>query len=191
MKNGKAPYVPLHVLERTLDAQRGYHAQRDRTILYLSHYLGLRAKELSLLTVGDVFDPHTGKVKEMIRLLSTMTKGEVFREVFLVHEGARESVRLHLINRGTRHMEAPLFMSQKGSAFSANTMQRLVAIIYRRANVKASSHSGRRSYATRLIESGADIYSVCELMGHSSISTTQKYFTHNPERLKRMSALLR
>ncbi|TCV82693.1 tyrosine-type recombinase/integrase [Sulfurirhabdus autotrophica] len=191
MKQGKAPYIPVEVLERTLAAQSGYHAPRNRAVLLLSHYLGLRAKELSLLTIGDVFDPHSGSVKETIRLLASMTKGERFREVFLVNEQSRENVRLYLLSRGIRHLAAPLFLSQKGGQFSANTMQRLIANIYKTANVKASSHSGRRSFATRLIESGADIYSVKELLGHSSIVTTQAYFATSPERLKRIAGVLR
>lgn len=191
MKQGKAPYIPVEVLERTVAAQKGHHATRNKTILLLSHYMGLRAKELSLLRVGDVFDSHAGKVKEVIRLLASMTKGERFREVFLVNESARENVRLYLIERGMRSLEAPLFLSQKGGAFSPNTMQRLLRDIYLAANVKASSHSGRRSFATRLIESGADIYSVKELLGHSSIVTTQAYFATSPERLKRLVGVLR
>lgn len=87
-------------------------------------------------------------------------------------------------------MESPLFLSQKGGAFSPNTMQRLIANLYKKGDVRASSHSGRRSFATRLIENGTDIYAVMELMGHSSIQTTQTYFATNPERLKRLSALL-
>ena len=61
-----------------------------------------------------------------------------------------------------------------------------------KGRITVSGYEGSELLVARLlIESGADIYSVCELMGHSSISTTQKYFTHNPERLKRLSGLLR
>jgi integrase/recombinase XerD len=195
MKDGKAPYIPETVLVATLEAQKRYrHCDRDRCILALSHYLGLRAKELASLSIGDVFDPGPGDVREVVRLSSSMTKGGKPREVFLVNEEARRFVLTYLRSRSLRDMRAPLFQSQRsserGSFFSANTMQRLVANIYKRANVKASSHSGRRSFATRLIERGADIYSVKEMMGHASIVTTQAYFTSNPERLKKFASLL-
>jgi integrase/recombinase XerD len=190
MKSGKAPYVPRDALQKTLAAQERYRfAERDRAILMLSHFMGLRAKELAALRIGDVFDPHSGQVKEVVRLLASMTKGERFREVFLVNEEARTAVLTYLRTRSLRYMDAPLFQSQRGGHFSANSMQRLVAICYGRANVRGSSHSGRRSYATRLIENGADIYTVKELLGHSSIVTTQAYFTTSPERLKRFAAM--
>jgi integrase/recombinase XerD len=190
MKSGKAPYIPRDQLEKTLKAQERFRfAARDRAILMLSHFMGLRAKELAALRIGDVFDPHTGQVREVVRLLAAMTKGERFREVFLVNEEARTSVLTYLRTRSLRYMDAPLFQSQRGGHFSANSMQRLVAICYRRANVRGSSHSGRRSYATRLIENGADIYAVKELLGHSSIVTTQAYFSSSPERLKKFAAL--
>jgi len=191
MKTGKAPYVPLGVLQQTLDAQKRYrHAARDRAVLILSHYLGLRAKELAALRIGDVFDPTVGRVREVVRLLSTMTKGGKYREVFLVNEQARSYVLAHLQTRSLRHMDAPLFQSQRGGHFSANSMQRLVAICYDRAGVQASSHSGRRSFATNLIERGADIYSVQQMLGHASITTTQAYFQTSPERLRKFAALL-
>lgn len=156
----------------------------------LSHYLGLRAKELASLTIGDVFDPSSGKPRDVVRLLASMTKGGKPREVFLVNEEPRQQLLAYLRERSLRHMDAPLFQSQRGGHFSANSMQRLVAICYRRAGIQASSHSGRRSFATNLIERGADIYAVKEMLGHTSIVTTQAYFTTNPERLKKFAGLL-
>lgn len=145
MKSGKAPYVPQNVLQQTLEAQKRYrHANRDRAILALSHFMGLRAKELAALRLGDVFDPTTGKVRDVVRLLASMTKGAKYREVFLVNDQARQLLLDYLRERSLRHMDAPLFQSQRGNHFSANSMQRLVAICYDRAGVRASSHSGRR-----------------------------------------------
>jgi len=185
MKRGKAPYLPQAVLEHVIDAQHGYLALRNRTLLLLSHFTGIRAKELSLLRLGDVIDSVTGEVKEAIRLLPNMTKGEKFREVFLMDERTRRYLKNYAKTRGNRP-DAPLFLSQKGGAFSANTIQKTIRQCYLVANVQASSHSGRRSFATRLIESGADIYSVKELLGHRSITTTQEYFATSPERLKKL-----
>lgn len=182
--------MPPNMLDAALRAQKGIHAQRDQAILMLSHYMGLRAMELASLTVGDVFDLHTGTIKEVIRLLASMTKGQRFREVFLVNERARETLRIYLTTRSLRHADAPLFLSQRGGRFSANTLQRLLSICYHRAGVQGSSHSGRRSFATHLIQSGADIYAVQQLLGHSSIMTTQQYFATSPERLKKFSSLL-
>lgn len=188
MKQGKALYVPYARLIDTLSAQKGIHSARDKSILMLSHYMGLRAMELAALTIGDVFDASSGKIRETVRLL--VTKGQHFREVPLVNEAARETLRRYLLTRSVRLADTPLFLSQRGGGFSANTMQRLVAICYQRAGVKGSSHSGRRSYATNLIQAGADIYTVQILMGHSSIMTTQEYFTTSPVRMAKFAALL-
>lgn len=188
MKQGKALYVPHSGLLDTLSAQKGIHAARDKSILMLSHYMGLRAMELAALKVGDLFDAATGRIKDTIRLL--VTKGQRFREVPLVNDAARETLRQYLLTRSLRAMDAPLFMSQRGGSFSANTMQRLVAICYQRAGIKGSSHSGRRSYATNLIQAGADVYTVQCLLGHSSILTTQEYFTTSPARMAKFAAML-
>ncbi len=189
MKNGVAPYVPKDTLARVIDAQKGKNALRDRAALYLTHYLGIRAKEVAALRVSDVYDPATG-IREVIRLLATMTKGEKYREVFLVNATARDALMQYLTTRSLRTPNAPLFMSQKGGAFSANSMQKMLANRYHMAGVKASSHSGRRSFATNLIEAGADIYTIQTMMGHTSISTTQAYFVTSPARLKKFAALL-
>lgn len=188
MKHGIAPYVPLSALDATLLAQKGTHFRRDRAILMVSHYLGLRSMEIAALNIGDVLDITTGKLREVIRLL--VTKGQRYREVYLVNERARETLRLYLTERSLRDVTSPLFLSQRGGRFSANTMQRLLAICYDRAGIAASSHSGRRSFATHLIENGTDIYSVKEMMGHASIMSTEKYFATSPVRLKKFAGLL-
>jgi integrase/recombinase XerD len=63
-------------------------------------------------------------------------------------------------------------------------MVHLIKRIYKDAGIEnASSHSGRRKFATTLIENGADIHCVKTLLGHSSIQTTALYFSTNPKRL--------
>ncbi len=190
MKQGKAPFVPLLSLETVLSTLKGINSARDQAILMLSHYMGLRAMELAALTIGDVYDERTAQLRETVRLLACMTKGKKFREVFLTNERAKGCLLKYLQERNLKRTDAPLFMSQKGGAFSANTMQRAIGAMYRKAGVNGSSHSGRRSYATHLIESGADIYSIKELLGHSSIATTQEYFSKNPQRLRNLVSAL-
>lgn len=191
MSSGIAPYLSLEELEVTIKAQNQHtHALRDTTILLLSHYMGLRSKELAGICVGDVYDARTGEVRSVVPLRATVTKGKKFRQGFLTHKRTRDTLAVYLRERGARHLDAPLFMSQRGGQFSANTMQRLLRICYDRANIKASSHSGRRSYANNLLRQGADIFSIQQLMGHASITTTQAYFVTSPERLMSMSSRL-
>ena len=92
---------------------------------------------------------------------------------------------------GTDHPDAPLILSQKGGRFSPNSMQQLFSKFYRMVGLDgASSHSGRRSFATRLLEQGVGIRNVQTLMGHSSIGTTAIYAEENPVLLGKISGNL-
>lgn len=184
IKSGKAPFITDDDLETTLNAIQGANANRNRTVIMFSHFLGLRAKELASLKIGDVID-RNGKINETIRLISAYTKGGIYREVFLVDPIAQGYLKTYIYcDRSASASDSPLFLSQKGGSFSANTMQRMIGNIYKQAGIKASSHSGRRTFATRLIRNDVDIYSVQQLMGHSSIQTTQEYFVSDPNLLK-------
>ncbi len=80
-----------------------------------------------------------------------------------------------------------MFKSQKGGAFSPNTMQMLFKRMYVSAGIdSASSHSGRRTFATSLIERGVDIKAVSSLMGHSTVAMTAHYVADNPIRLRKI-----
>ena len=84
-----------------------------------------------------------------------------------------------------------LFVSQKGGHFSANTMCQLFLDIYKAVGLKdASSHSGRRTYITRLANKGVGVRLLAELAGHSHISTTQRYIDVNAEQLSEAVELL-
>lgn len=189
---GKAPYIPEPQLDAALAAcTSSLHGLRDKALLLLSYNCGLRAKELAALRLMDVFDPGW-QIIDTMRL--TQTKGNKFREVPLVHEKTRAALMHYIEWRREEHwlgcQEGPLFRTQRGGHFSADSLQQHFHKMYVRAGLQASSHSGRRSFATRLIERGADIYSVMTLMGHSNINTTQLYFTTSPERLRSVAKLL-
>lgn len=188
MKQGKAPFIPIDQLPHVLAACTGVHSKRDQAMILFTHFLGVRAKELSLLKVSDVIQ--NGRLVETVRLTRSITKGSKYREVFLMNADTRVVILEYLQQRRNILPDEPLFLSQKGGGFSPNSIQRCIANIYKKAGIKASSHSGRRSFATRLIQNGADIYSVKELLGHSTIATTQIYFYSSPERLKGAVKLL-
>jgi len=189
-KSGKAPFITQEALAATLDAQVGAFALRNKAALILSHYLGLRTMELARLKVSDLWDIRTQTVVTTVRLLNTHTKGGVPRELFFVNERAREIVRTYLVDRAPKRAWEPLFASRKGGHFSPNTMQQLLAQVYAQAGIKASSHSGRRTFATRLIEAGADISSLQVMLGHKYAETTAKYIETNPLRQRAFAGLL-
>lgn len=185
VKSGQAPFVNEQELQITLNSFTGANSLRNKCVLMFSHFIGLRSKEIAALTIFDVYDIRTRSVKEIIRLRAGYTKGNKFREVFLVDPTTINLLIQYLETRkDDLDNKAPLFKSQKGGHFSANTMQRMIGLCYKKAGINASSHSGRRSFATNLIRRNADIYSIQQLMGHSSISTTQLYFTSDPILLK-------
>jgi integrase/recombinase XerD len=165
------------------------HPVRDETIIIVSFYEGLRAKEIAALTVDNVFDG-AGAVRTQFILSAAQSKGGKTRTVYLSQRLRRSlgeygnTIRL---NDPTR----PLFESQKGGHFLANTMCQLFLEIYKACEFKdASSHSGRRTYITRLANKGVGVRFLTELAGHSHISTTQRYIDVNAEQLANAVELL-
>jgi integrase/recombinase XerD len=146
---------------------------------------------MSQLKVRDVLAPN-GTIKDEVLLTRSTTKGCKQRLVYLTNKDLRKALSTYLRERsgnGTTvlRQDAPLFKSRKGGPFSPNTMQMLFKRMYIWAGLdQASSHSGRRTFATSLIEHGADIKAVSTLMGHASVAMTARYVDNNPVRLRRM-----
>lgn len=192
MKEGKAKVLTEQELRRTLRMiSKKPHAKRNTALLWCSFGLGLRAKELANLCVEHVLSAD-GRLLEEINLSSAMTKGAKQRFVYLTNSSLIEALESYLSERKTQEgilfsPQAALFISQKGGAFTPNTLQQLFHRMFVETKILgASSHSGRRTFATTLIEKGADIKAVSRLMGHSSISMTAQYVEDNPLRLKQM-----
>ncbi|MFJ3059030.1 tyrosine-type recombinase/integrase [Herbaspirillum sp. NPDC087042] len=194
MKEGKARVLNEKEFSRVVNTARRYaHAKRNVALLYFSHGLGLRAKEMASLKVRNVQD-EDGQIIEEITLSREMTKGAKQRCAYLTSPKIIVAIRDYLDERleiegALFSLDAALFKSQKGSAFTPNTMQQLFHRLYDVARLPgASSHSGRRTFATNLIEKGVDIKAVSTLMGHSSIAMTAQYVEDNPRRLKQISS---
>jgi integrase/recombinase XerD len=80
---------------------------------------------------------------------------------------------------------AYLFQSQQGNCFTQNTMRPLIMGINAECGLEgAASHSGRRTLLTRLSSAGISVRVLCELAGHSSIATTQRYIDVNDEQMR-------
>ena len=165
------------------------HPTRDETIILTSFYAGLRAKEIAALTVGNVFDEE-GNVRSQFILSAEQSKGGQTRTVYLNQRFRKALLEYSSCIRIT-DPQRPLFESQKGGHFSANTMCQLFLDIYKAFGLKdASSHSGRRTYITRLANKGVGVRLLAELAGHSHISTTQRYIDVNSEQLSEAVELL-
>ena len=96
------------------------HAARDRAIIAVSFMAGLRAKEIAALTIDNVYG-EDGKIREEFVLSKEQTKGRKARRVFL-SDRLRRELTIYMKDAHFRNGCTALFQSQKGKAFSANTM---------------------------------------------------------------------
>ena len=170
------------------------HATRNRTMLLCTHMAGMRVGEVAALTVSDVL-AMDGTVKEEIALSAQQTKGNKARTV-LVPRKLRDELTSYLQQRyGIANMLAvtqtdtqrALFPTQKNPkrGFTANTLCQLFHKIYKDSQMYgATSHSGRRTFITKLADKGVGVRVLMALAGHKSIATTQRYIELNPTIMK-------
>ena len=170
------------------------HATRNRTMLLCTHMAGMRVGEVAALTVSDVL-AMDGTVKEEIALSAQQTKGSKARTV-LVPKKLRDELTDYLQQRyGIANLLAvtqtdtqrALFPTQKNPkrGFTANTLCQLFHKIYKDSQMYgATSHSGRRTFITKLADKGVGVRVLMALAGHKSIATTQRYIELNPTIMK-------
>lgn len=154
---------------------------RDRAMIELSYSCGLRSEEVISLSV-DAFDFDSEQ-------LSVVGKGSRHRRL-PVGEPAQRAVEDYLA-RGRPALvgdpsETALFISRNGRRLSPSDVSRRLSVRVRDAAAASgiSPHALRHSFATHLLEGGADLRTIQELLGHSSISTTQVYTHLDSARLR-------
>jgi integrase/recombinase XerD len=170
-------------LRRVLDhVSTRPHARRNRAMIVMTFYAGLRVGEVAQLQVGDVFDD-AGAVKKEIFLDGARVKNKHARTVFLP-EKLRKELLVYRDALVDLNPTSPLFPNQKSPnrGFTPNTAAQHFANIYRQAGIDgATSHSGRRTYITKLASRGVGVRVLASLAGHRSISTTQRYIDVNDD----------
>ena len=167
------------------------HALRDHTMLLVSHLSGMRVGEIASLTVGHVLDT-TGQIRAEIRLTAAQTKGKHPRTVFL-NKRLRDVLANYVQTIRINDPERALFPTQKNprKGFSSNSLTQHFANLYSRAGVDgATSHSGRRTYATNIASQGVGLRVLMRLMGHRNVSTTAVYIDANDDMLRRAVELV-
>jgi integrase/recombinase XerC len=147
--------------------------RRDRAILELFYASGLRLSELVGLDLEDV--------NLNGRIVRVMGKGSKERLVPF-NDSTKNAVRAWLQDRatlcGTKRVDA-LFVNFRGTRLTGRSVQRLVAKYVTACSTRfgISPHALRHSFATHLLQRGADLRAIQELLGHVQLSTTQRY-TH-------------
>jgi integrase/recombinase XerC len=171
----------------TLAGDGGFRATRDLAILELFYGTGMRLSELSALNLADV-----DVISEQVKV-----RGKGRKERIVPFGGyAARALRSYYAERdeqltrlsGARVDRRAVFLSQRGRRLSPRGIQGVVTRFLRQ--VEGSStlrvHSLRHSFATHLLDAGADLRAVQELLGHASLSTTQVYTHTSVERLKQI-----
>ena len=158
---------------------------RDKALILTIYSAGLRISEVASLSVSDLdSDLGGGRV---------VGKGDKERQIFFSDEG-KEAMAAYLCTRSSRiQAERPtnvLFINRKGGPLSIPGIRWIIQRYAQRSGIgkNVHPHSLRHSFATHLVNAGCDVRVVQELLGHASLSTTQRYAHVDMEGLKRVYA---
>ncbi len=174
------------------------HSARDRLMVLMTFYAGMRIKEVVATRLKDVL-ANDGSVRLEINLSAEQTKGKYGRTVVLP-EKLRKEIQNYLSERFTdkqlialtysNQLDKPLFATQKRAGFDANTACYHFHMLFKNAGLDgASSHSGRRSFITKLSAKSVPLKVLMEMVGHRNLQTTQRYIEVTPDQ-KRAAAEL-
>ncbi len=160
------------MLEKTVNHQH-------RLVLAFLYYAGLRLDEARNIHWDDI-DLERGLIHLKI------TKGNKQRVVFL-HEKVKE-----LLDAAGWKKDGPVFFSNRGGLYNKRTIQQVVRQAARKAGIakNVTPHTLRHSFATHLLEGGADIRYIQQLLGHKDLKTTQIYTHVANKDIKRLAGLL-
>jgi integrase/recombinase XerD len=182
----QSPVLTEKQVKRVLNSSKmTKYGDRNRLVMVLSYYVGLRSCEICSLTVGDVIDGE-GNVKEQVILKSTQTKGNKCNSIYF-SGFVRDEIGNYLskYSRLKERTTERLIQSQKGGGFTSQTLQNLFKHLYKSVGLDdCSSHSGRRTFITTLSERGISVRVIQELARHSDLSTTQRYIDVSVDKLK-------
>ena len=165
--------------------------QRDRAMIELAYASGLRAQELVDLDLASIdFDTETVRVEGKGGRTRMVPIGE---HALLALERYRKQGRGHLLSEpadGADGVHEPLFLSKSGRQLSSSDVRRRLRTWTRLLQTREPAlaqvhpHTLRHTFATHLLEGGADLRSIQELLGHATISTTQVYTRVESVRLR-------
>ncbi|CAN1565100.1 XerC Integrase [Sphingomonadaceae bacterium] len=179
----KAKVLSKEEIKRVMRiADTGRNGLRDRVALSLSILAGMRIGEIAALKIGDVRGID-GNAVSVINLRKHQTKGNRSRRVFVSDE-LRKLLNSYLAAITKLDDSKALIRSTRtGGHFSNVSLSLRFKAIYLATGITTSSHSGRRTFATRLNAAGIGMATIQQAMGHSSIQTTAGYCWVSDEQL--------
>lgn len=172
--------------------------KRNRLMILLTYWGGMRVGEVAALRVSNVLNDDLS-VKDEIILLSEQTKGNHSRTVLLPEKLKMEIENYLNANPVLKaNRELPLFLPARGfrgtpntKGFTADSLTHTFKRFYKEAGIdNGSSHSGRRTFITRLASRGVSARVLQELAGHKHLSTTQQYIDINDDMKRKALELL-
>ena len=154
---------------------------RDRAVLEVFYSTGIRVSELVGLNWADV-DFQLG----IVRVIGKGSKERIVPIGEMALQGAQSTTARSsaAAGRSACKGETPVFLNNRGARITTRSVARIVEKHLKQAGipVKMGPHGLRHSFATHLLNSGADLRVIQELLGHVSLSTTQKYTHLNLDR---------
>jgi len=162
-----------------------FHGMRNLAIVELFYSTGMRLSELQGLTLDDL-----DLVSERARVMGKGRKERIVPVGRLAVRALRHyyEARSQVMAASTRGDRRAVFVGQTGKRLTVRQIQNIVGAFLKQVadDHGLSTHSLRHTFATHLLDSGADLMAVKELLGHASLSTTQIYTHTSKERLKKV-----
>jgi integrase/recombinase XerC len=155
---------------------------RDRAILELFYSSGIRLSELTGLNLGDI-----DFVQGLMRVRGKGKKERIVPvgQPALIALQQYLEKRAEVCRNSDQGKDNPFFLGSRGKRVNSRSVERILdkAVTMSGIHRKISPHALRHSFATHLMDAGADLRSIQELLGHESLSTTQKYTSVSVSRL--------
>ena len=174
-------YVPekdMESLFRDVEFENGFVGKRDRLVLEMFYATGMRRDELINLKVNGV-----NRRENTVKVLGKRNK----ERIIPLYEGVNEALEEYLeVRSDCEPQDDHLFLTEKGKKIYPGLIYGIVKRYLEQITTiqKKSPHVLRHTFATHMLNNGADLNSIKELLGHANLSATQVYTHNSMEKLK-------
>ncbi len=164
------------------DDSAAFAGARDAALIEVIYSGGLRINEAVSLNLGDV-----DLISDIAKLKGKGKKERLCALGGPAVKAIREYMKLRKLRTSNEKNNAPLFVNKHGTRLTARSFQRNLKLYLKATGLPPdlTPHKLRHSFATHMLDAGADLRSVQELLGHENLSTTQIYTHVSAERLKK------